>query len=476
MIPNKVITNMRYGLATNSSSSHSIIYNEKMNTGTDRVSFDYGWDFFTLESKEEKNSYMMAQLMGNLGFRTVDILEYIAKEYNAYDSLEDLFEKTVDHQSVIPLPKDKNWEINLDFFNNYKKYISENDFIILGGNDNDDSEHSMASYDTCEKDSYMYSFHDNDRAYKNGNYYVVINEFRKMRINFNEEENIPKFPELIDIKITDYCDIGCKFCYQNSTEEGKHANYQNIYSMMGYTYGQNIYEFAIGGGEPTTHPDFAKILKALKSHGNYVNFTTRSKKWFSDKKIVEAVNENVSGVAYSVNGVIEMGHFASLHMKHLNRSVKMYVHIIPELMTEKKLIKIIEAIDKLNHSAMSGRIDGSQISITLLGFKDIGRGENIKYKRHKNLIKIIKQTRRTKIGIDTKLAKDYEEELKEENISKKLYDTREGVYSMYYDAIEEKAYKSSYELDNPIEVKKNKSGFREGIDEIFKKVRTTNAE
>lgn len=26
-----------------------------------------------------------------------------------------------------------------------------------------------------------------------------------------------KRPELVDIKITDWCDVGCTFCYQNST-------------------------------------------------------------------------------------------------------------------------------------------------------------------------------------------------------------------------------------------------------------------
>ena len=34
----------------------------------------------------------------------------------------------------------------------------------------------------------------------------------------------PEFPESIDLKITNYCENNCKYCYANSNKEGKHAN------------------------------------------------------------------------------------------------------------------------------------------------------------------------------------------------------------------------------------------------------------
>lgn len=35
-------------------------------------------------------------------------------------------------------------------------------------------------------------------------------------------------PELVDIKITDWCDVGCTFCYQDSTLLGRHASWENL--------------------------------------------------------------------------------------------------------------------------------------------------------------------------------------------------------------------------------------------------------
>lgn len=55
--------------------------------------------------------------------------------------------------------------------------------------------------------------------YKNGNYMVSINlkDGTKIRAN-NLDHFTPDFPESMDLKITDYCDMGCVFCLKPSAK------------------------------------------------------------------------------------------------------------------------------------------------------------------------------------------------------------------------------------------------------------------
>lgn len=63
------------------------------------------------------------------------------------------------------------------------------------------------------------------QSYTNGNYIVKIySDGTKIRIT-EEDKFIPEFPESIDMKITDYCEVGCPMCHENSSIKGKHANF-----------------------------------------------------------------------------------------------------------------------------------------------------------------------------------------------------------------------------------------------------------
>ncbi len=54
--------------------------------------------------------------------------------------------------------------------------------------------------------------------YKNGNYTVsLFDEGTKIRRN-DLDNFTPEFPECIDFKITDYCDMNCPFCFTENTQ------------------------------------------------------------------------------------------------------------------------------------------------------------------------------------------------------------------------------------------------------------------
>ena len=452
MLPKRVIKNVRVGLATNSSSSHSIIHNENIATMDEggHVNSDFGWDFFTAKSKKEREVYMMLQLKSNMPRGAHGIIEFILK-YEGLADNSDFLEGYIDHDSVISLPREKYYPdaVNMDFFRAYFDYITNNHFVFLGGNDNTDEEHSLSGEDDGKKESFFYGFKDNDIAYENGNYWVVMNNDRKLRIQFEGLAPVAKSPELIDLKITDYCDIGCNFCYQDSTVEGIHGDYDLIHKVVGAIPYGNITEFAIGGGEPTSHPDFAKIVDMIKSKGHIANFTTKSTKWMDNAELLKSVQASVSGIAYSPSTVEDIEMFVKAHDEKVGDNVDLYLHIIPEIWSNGQLNNLLDYVDELN-KWNSSRKSRNKIKITMLGFKTTGRGEGREVAKKPELIDYIKNFKYTQVGIDTKIVNDYIDELTAADIDKLLFTGKEGEFSMYIDAVTKQAYKSSYELDKPV--------------------------
>ncbi len=444
MIPSKLVTNIRFGLATNSSSTHSIIHNTDINIDNSVYDSQYGWENFTLSSRETKKDYLLQQLKCSMS--GIPQLEFINKELDL--GIETFLEGYVDHDSVIQLPKGLYGDVNMGFFMEYYDYLLNNDFVILGGNDNSDG-HPDAGKDDGGKT--VYDFWGDDRAYKNGNYWVVIDDRRKMRVKFNDEPINAVTPELIDLKITDYCDIGCDFCYQNSTTDGIHGELSYISALANAIPYSNITEFAIGGGEPTAHPEFIAILRSIRNY-HVINFTTKSLKWFKDVEMVEMVRKKVSGIAYSPDSVQQMSRFIEAHDKAFEADVQLYIHVIPELLSREELVAIVSKLEMLNGYGEGSR-NLPKIKLTLLGFKPIGRSEGEDIELIPDLIEYVNTISRTQVGIDTKIAKDYARQL--EGIDSKLFTTGEGEYSMYVDATKRLAYKSSYNLDIPIETVKN---------------------
>ena len=57
---------------------------------------------------------------------------------------------------------------------------------------------------------------------ENGNLHTTIYDDGTKVREFEGTPN-PEFPESIDVKITNYCDLACAYCHENSTKEGEHA-------------------------------------------------------------------------------------------------------------------------------------------------------------------------------------------------------------------------------------------------------------
>lgn len=135
--------------------------------------------------------------------------------------------------------------------------------------------------------------------YKNGNTKVIILE-DGTKIRSYEGVPSPIFPESIDCKLTNFCDLGCAFCHENSTTEGKHADLEKLIEILD-PLPPGI-ELALGGGNPLDHPDLLDFLMWCKSKGFIANMTINQghlEKFYWD--IVHLITDDlIKGVGISI--------------------------------------------------------------------------------------------------------------------------------------------------------------------------------
>ena len=110
-------------------------------------------------------------------------------------------------------------------------------------------------------------------TYVNGNTVVVMyDDGTKVRYIKDGEMPAPEYPESIDMKITNCCDLGCPMCAEQSSPDGAHANLNDplLDSIKPYT------ELAIGGGNPLTHPQLEGFLWYMHSRNVICNLTVNA--------------------------------------------------------------------------------------------------------------------------------------------------------------------------------------------------------
>lgn len=430
------IHNIRFGFATNSSSSHSIVIMPDTSNINDQIDEPgyFGWEHFTLKSKQQKSLYLAATLKNQLTNKIgKDYMEAIVYAWTKVSPkvIESL---SIDHQSYLYFPKSYGTDcVDKDFFEVFKQYILNDNLLILGGNDNEESEHPLYSMGKPIDLHFMDDSHFVCR--KDNKHWVLFNQNdgRKIRLSFDLNTIKPTkatAPELVDLKITSYCDKNCQFCYQDSNTKGKHADMEVIKDLIYSLSEAKIFEIALGGGEPTEHPNFVDILVLCRKLGVVPNFSTKSNKWLKDIGMFKAIQDNVGSFAYSVNSVQEAKDFYNVYnnIDDGYRDRLTFNYAIGTA-TNKEIKKLIDFCYEYG------------IRLTLLGFKRVGRGTTFAPYNNDNWLNMCKGT----VGIDTVLAKEYESRLKQKGISDVLYDTEDGKFSMYIDAVKGLIGPSSYQ-------------------------------
>lgn len=190
-------------------------------------------------------------------------------------------------------------------------------------------------------------------TYKNGNYTVIFNSKNGTKIRKNNLDNLtPEFAENIDVQLTNKCSQGCKFCYANCTANGEHSDILNqkwIHTLHPYT------ELALNGND-MDHPQLVEFLEFLKEKKVFTNITVNQNQFINNFELISELSEKglIKGIGVSLIKVdSEIMHFA----KKLDNVV---LHTIAGITTTNDYFQL----------AKQG------FKVLILGYKDIGRGDN----------------------------------------------------------------------------------------------------
>lgn len=288
-------------------------------------------------------------------------------------------------------------------------------------------------------------------VYKNGNTIVEIHkDGTKIRYVPDNAPALPVFPESIDMKITNRCEIGCLMCHEQSCATGKMADLHHplLKSLHPHT------ELAIGGGDPLTHPGLEDFLKEMKAKEVICNLTVHWKSFEKNKKTLKywLQNELIHGLGISINEIVPVE-----IIEEISRIPTAVVHTVIGVASEEAYQQLI----------------GSDLNILLLGYKTFGRG--IKY-RTDHSCEIAKNISFAKDNLDRfpihfkavcfdNLAIEQTElksKLKPE-VYDQIYMGGDGTFTMYVDLVENKYAVSSTSKRRDID--------SNSIEELFANIR-----
>ena len=189
--------------------------------------------------------------------------------------------------------------------------------------------------------------------YQNGNYTVTLDtktgtKVRENDLDFFEASTV----ESMDIKITNYCDMGCPMCHENSTTEGKHAD------ILGPSFLDRLHpytELALGGGNPLSHPDLYEFLQRCKEREFIPSMTVNQTHFIKHYDLIkQLVDENL---IYGLG--ISLGNPTDEFIAKVKTIPNAVIHIINGLVSLEQLHKLKD----------------KDLKVLILGYKVFRRGE-----------------------------------------------------------------------------------------------------
>lgn len=202
------------------------------------------------------------------------------------------------------------------------------------------------------------------KKYINGNYVVKFNTENGTKIRETEDDDfIAEFPENMDVKITNQCDMGCPMCHENSTVDGLHGdilNPQFINTLRPYT------EMAIGGGNPLAHPDLIPFLEKLKERNVVANMTVNQVHFEKSQDVVRKL--------------VDDGLINGLGVSLVNANDK-FVELIKQYPNA-----VIHTINGLLKPSDIEVLQNNGLKMLILGYKTFRRGIDWYATDHENII------------------------------------------------------------------------------------------
>lgn len=291
-----------------------------------------------------------------------------------------------------------------------------------------------------------------DKSYINGNYFVSVdyNGTKLKQVLRRGESFKPLFPDSIDLKITNSCSWGCKFCHESSHSGGKSLGMKKTIDLLSKLPKVPI-EIAIGGGNVFDIPNQTyKLVKTLNRMSFLTRITVSRKDLFThlkDKRgLCYKIFKSVGAIGISMDryfpnpfGCRDSFDFITEFNGTPKFKGKSVFHVIIGVLPIEDFKKMLK--DKKDYNR-----------ILVLGFKQFGRAAKMKVEHldeWKEVIRgLIKEQNNYKtvgfdnlaleqLGLDEKTVSDWEH----------LYFGDEFSSSMYIDAVNETFAPTSRSMD-----------------------------
>lgn len=208
------------------------------------------------------------------------------------------------------------------------------------------------------------------RVEENSNYSAIYINGKTLRFAIDPSKPITElnYPEFYDIKVTGNCEGKCPYCYMDSKIENHYENIvEKTRSFFDSMPKDSLpFQVALGGGEPTSHPDFIELIRVLKEEYDICpNYTTNGM-WADNDScddLIKATKEYCGGVAISCHPHL-FDFWQKAAILYSTHNIKLNFHII---ISDKESIDYFEEI----YNKWKDRID----YFVLLPYGNQGRAE-----------------------------------------------------------------------------------------------------
>lgn len=143
-------------------------------------------------------------------------------------------------------------------------------------------------------------------------------------------------PELLDISITDYCELNCEICYK-STKNTTHIDFSDYCHLIDQISDIGVFQVALGGGNPNLHPRFVDILEYTYSKSIVPNYTTNGFSLSDEILMSSAKYCGAVGVSY-----YHQPGFNDLVERMVKMGIKINIHIV---VSAENIDEIIQDLD-----------------------------------------------------------------------------------------------------------------------------------
>lgn len=236
------------------------------------------------------------------------------------------------------------------------------EYSILTGNDNGYDSHPSGWFKPKSLDTKLHIDKTNKviADYNNGNYHVrILSDGTKIRTLENGVRFIPHRPETIDINIQTRCDGNCPYCYISATGEGK---YGDLTLPFFDTIAKGT-EIAINLND-LSHPQLDWFLEKMRKQGVIVNGTINQKHFM--------IEENLKRLEHWVNNKLLYGLGISL-TNNADDITHEFIKCVQQFPNT-----VIHTIAGITTREQFHKIEGEDLRLLVLGFKNKGRGKGFK--------------------------------------------------------------------------------------------------